>query len=127
MKYILDTHAYIWYVENNVNLSRKALNIIDNPVNKLYFSLASIWEITIKSSLKKLDLKQTISDIYKELDSLKIELLQINMKHFETLYALDYIHNDPFDRMIISQAITEVLPIISKDTLFAKYSVETIW
>ncbi|HPO63328.1 MAG TPA: type II toxin-antitoxin system VapC family toxin [Candidatus Kapabacteria bacterium] len=127
MKYLLDTHSYIWYVEDDKQLSRNALNIIDNPDNELYLSIVSIWEITIKSSLNKLNLKQSISNIYDELNKLNIEILSLEKKNFEILYNLEFFHRDPFDRMIISQAITENLPIISKDIAFNNYKIERIW
>ncbi len=127
MKYLLDTHSYIWYVEDDKQLSRNALNIIDNPDNELYLSIVSIWEITIKASLHKLNLKQSISNIYDELINLNIEILSLEKKNFEILYNLQFFHRDPFDRMIISQAITENLPIISKDIAFNNYKIEKIW
>ncbi len=127
MKYLLDTHSYIWYVEDDKQLSRNALNIIDNPDNELYLSIVSIWEITIKASLHKLNLKQSISNIYDELINLYIEILSLEKKNFEILYNLEFFHRDPFDRMIISQAITENLPIISKDIAFNNYKIEKIW
>jgi len=127
MKYLLDTHSYIWYVEDDKQLSRNALNIIDNPDNELYLSIVSIWEITIKASLHKLNLKQSISNIYDELINLNIEILSLEKKNFEILYNLEFFHRDPFDRMIISQAITENLPIISKDIAFNNYKIEKIW
>ncbi len=127
MKYLLDTHSYIWYVEDDKQLSRNALNIIDNPDNELYLSIVSIWEITIKASLHKLNLKQSISNIYDELINLNIEILSLEKKNFEILYNLEFFHRDPFDRMIISQAITENLSIISKDIAFNNYKIEKIW
>jgi PIN domain nuclease of toxin-antitoxin system len=127
MRYLLDTHSYIWYVENHPNLSKKATDIIDNPDNLLFLSIASLWEITIKSSLGKLNLKQSIMDIYKELEQLEIKILQISKEHLETLYNLEYHHNDPFDRLIISQTISNKLIIISNDKIFSNYSVKLIW
>ena len=126
MRYLLDTHAYIWYVEDNKKLSKTALNIIDSSESKLYFSLASIWEITIKASLKKLNLKQSISNIFEELEKLDIALLNFTKNDFEILYRLDFFHRDPFDRMLISQAIAENLTLISKDSAFDKYQIKRV-
>jgi PIN domain nuclease of toxin-antitoxin system len=127
MRYLIDTHAYIWYVEDNKKLSKTALNIIDSPENILYFSVASIWEITIKASLKKLNLKQSISDIFEELEKLNIALLNFTKNDFEILYQLDFFHQDPFDRMLISQAISQNLILISKDSAFEKYQIKRTW
>jgi PIN domain nuclease of toxin-antitoxin system len=127
MRYLLDTHAYIWYVEDIKKLSKIAFNIIDSTDSKLYISIASIWEIAIKSSLKKLDLKQSISDVYKELEILDIELLHFAKNDFEILHELDFFHQDPFDRIIISQSINNKLPIITCDKNFKKYPVDIIW
>jgi PIN domain nuclease of toxin-antitoxin system len=127
MKYLLDTHVYIWYVEDNEKLHKKALNIIDSPANRLYFSMASIWEITIKASLKKLNLKQSISDIFEELEKLDISLLNFNKNDFEILYQLEYFHKDPFDRILISQAISKDLILISNDSVFDKYPLKREW
>ena len=127
MDYLLDTHAYIWYVEDDKQLSIKARKIIDSSKNNLFFSFASIWEITIKASINKLNLKQNIGEIFKELKLLNINLINFSQNDFETLYKLEYLHHDPFDRLIISQAISNNLTIITRDKLFKKYNVKKIW
>jgi len=127
LSYLLDTHTYIWYVEDNQNLSKTAFNIIDSNENKLYFSFASIWEITIKASIKKLNLKLNISEIFEELEKLNISLLQFTKSDFEVLFNLKFHHQDPFDRMLISQSLAENLTLISRDTTFDKYKIKRIW
>ncbi|MDO8991982.1 MAG: type II toxin-antitoxin system VapC family toxin, partial [Daejeonella sp.] len=108
-------------------LSDKAKSAIENIKNTKFISIASFWEIAIKSSLGKLKL-----DIpFQELKFLAInngfEILPLTFEHTNRLVNLDFHHKDPFDRLIIAQAITDKLTIIGKDRNFAPYSVKIIW
>ena len=124
--YLLDTHTLLWFLRDSPQLSKKALEIITTK-NKVYVSIASLWEIAIKKSIGKLEFEHSIEKIAELCHEKDILILQIQPKYFDKIIKLPNIHNDPFDRLIISQAIIENLVIITKDTIIPKYSVKTIW
>ena len=124
--YLLDTHTLLWFLRDSPQLSKKALEIITTE-NKVYVSIASLWEIAIKKSIGKLEFEHSIEKIAELCHEKDILILQIQPKYFDKIIKLPNIHNDPFDRLIISQAIIESLVIITKDTIIPKYSVKTIW
>jgi PIN domain nuclease of toxin-antitoxin system len=128
MAYLLDTHTFLWYLEGNKSLSKKVREIIDNPKNKSYISIASIWEMGIKISLDKLQLGISLEDLKQELIANEIEILPLDLDHIIELQHLDYHHRDPFDRILISQAKCEKLKILSKDKSFKLYTqVKVVW
>ena len=115
MHYLLDTHTLIWLLENNPQLSNRAQSIIANEGNELFVSIASIWEMTIKSSLGKLNLGIPLSDlIAQKLIPSDIQLLPIQLAHLAVLQTLPLYHRDPFDRILIAQAITDQLTSYNK-------------
>lgn len=124
--YLLDTHTLLWFLRDSPQLSKKALGIITTE-NKVYVSIASLWEIAIKKSIGKLEFEHSIEKIAELCHEKDILILQIQPKYFDKVIKLPNIHNDPFDRLIIAQAIIENLVIITKDTIIPKYSVKTIW
>lgn len=124
--YLLDTHTLLWFLRDSPQLSKKALEIITTE-NKVYVSIASLWEIAIKKSIGKLEFEHSIEKVAELCHEKDILILQIQPKYFDKIIKLPNIHNDPFDRLIISQAIIENLVIITKDTIIPKYSVKTIW
>ena len=119
MRILLDTHVFIWWVEDSNKLSKAARNIIANA-DEAYISSASIWEIAIKSKIGKIevDMNALINTIKKG-DFLE---LPVSVKHAAATLELPDIHNDPFDRILISQAITEPLRFISADKKLREYS-----
>mgnify|MGYP000992066257 FL=1 len=123
--YLLDTHTLLWFLRDSPQLSKKALGIITTE-NKVYVSIASLWEIAIKKSIGKLEFEHSIEKIAELCHEKDILILQIQPKYFDKIIKLPNIHNDPFDRLIIAQAIIENLVIITKDTIIPKYSVKTI-
>lgn len=127
MDLILDTHALIWFINGDQQLPGKSIQLIQNLENKCFISIASIWEIAIKLSLKKLELYGGFDEISKIITRYEFELLPITFNHIQTLLSLDFHHRDPFDRIIISQGITEKIVIVTKDENFVKYNVEIIW
>jgi PIN domain nuclease of toxin-antitoxin system len=127
MDYLLDTHTFLWFLNGSEELSDKAKSAIENIKNTKFISIASFWEIAIKTSLGKIKL-----DIpFQELKFLAInngfEILPLTFEHTNQLVNLHFHHKDPFDRLIIAQAITDKLTIIGKDKNFAPYSVKIIW
>ncbi len=128
MKFLLDTHAFLWFIDGNQNLSITAKNAIEAPTNQRYLSIASLWEIAIKVSIGKLEIGMTLTELVKrEVYGNAINLLEIHSEHLDTLTALPFHHKDPFDRLILSQGLSENIAIITKDSLFANYPVNLIW
>ena len=127
MNLLLDTHAFLWFITGDKQLPDKVVKLIDDPKSKCFVSIASIWEIVIKLSLNKLEIKGGFKTIEDFLDNNDFELLAVGFSHTKNLLTLEHPHNDPFDRMIISQAIAEKLVIVSKDRFFKEYKVKVIW
>ena len=127
MKYLLDTHAVIWYVEDSSELPKKIKDLIDNPENDIYISSVSFWEIAIKVSLGKLDLELAFDEFLATIKSRDFTFLQIEDEYLNRLLGLPFIHRDPFDRLIITSALTENLTIITIDENIKKYNVSCIW
>ena len=128
MNLLLDTHVLIWLVEGSENLSQSAKQAIENEQNSLYLSIASLWEMSIKMSLGKLQLGISLDRIVESyLLPTSIEILPININHLLVLLDLPSHHRDPFDRMLISQAQAEELTLVSGDRLFGDYLVQLLW
>lgn len=123
---LLDTHTLLWAFFQKNNLPEHTRNIIEEA-ETVYVSVASLWEIAIKQSIGKLDLNCTIADIVQICNEEGIEILQITAQHLDQIKQLPSPHNDPFDRLIISQAMVEDLTIISKDRFFDKYDIKLVW
>ena len=128
MRILLDTHSLLWFLTDDPRLSRQALTILRTAENDVVLSMASLWEIAIKSSLKKLVLAKPFAELFpQELMDNDIGLLPILLKHVSILADLPFHHRDPFDRLIISQAMAEELPVLSSDSAFLQYPVRVIW
>lgn len=124
--YLLDTHILIWFLHNDAKLSKQALEIIETA--DVVVSIATIWEIAIKTSLGKLTLAEPFADFFpKQLQINDIKVLDASIEHLKKVNQLEFIHRDPFDRLIIAQAIVEDMILISKDTVFADYGVSLLW
>jgi PIN domain nuclease of toxin-antitoxin system len=114
--------------ENNPQLSDRAKLIIVNENNELFISIASLWEMTIKSSLGKLDLSLPLSELFtQKLIPSDIQILPIQLQQLAILQELPFHHRDPFDRIIIAQAIAENLTLLSTDQMFENYQVARDW
>lgn len=127
MKLLLDTHAFIWFVENDNNLPESVRNLIENIENEILISIASLWEIAIKASLNKLELKNNIESIIKNMSLNGFSILEILPEHIITVSKLPFHHRDPFDRIIIAQSLTENIKIVGRDIIFKEYNVDLIW
>jgi PIN domain nuclease of toxin-antitoxin system len=123
MSYLLDTHTFIWWIEDNLNLSYQSKQIISNPNNLIFISAVNTWEITIKKSLGKLNVLGNLEEIILQCG---FDVLPIAIKHTLFIESLDKHHDDPFDRLLISQAIIENLTIITRDEKIIKYKVPYI-
>jgi len=128
MNYLLDTHTFLWFLDGSTNLSGKARRVIENTENTKFISIASIWEIAIKMNLGKLKLDIKLEELREEIIKNNFEILYLDFEHLIELSKLEEIHKDPFDRIIIAQAIFEKQAIISKDSNFSLYSgIQVFW
>jgi PIN domain nuclease of toxin-antitoxin system len=127
MKALLDTHTVLWYLQGNSNLSTQARKTIEQKENVLYFSIASFWEIAIKLGLEKLQLHKPFSDLEADLRQLNIQTLLISFADTETYLSLPLHHRDPFDRILVAQAINHSLTLISQNGQLDAYPIQRLW
>ena len=128
MKYLLDTHTLLWFLRGDKKLSDKARQLIDSPRNSKFLSIVSLWEIAVKVSLGKLVLDKSFERLFPEqLHFNRIEILDITVDSLIKLTTLPFHHRDPFDRLIIAQALVEELPIIGADAAFDAYGISREW
>ncbi len=120
MRFLLDTHILLWFLENNPNLSEPIRGVITNPENLVFVSVISAWEISIKQSLGKLIAPNNLEEA---LRFSNFEVLDMTLAHGLRVADLPMHHKDPFDRMLISQALVEGLTLISVDEKFKLYDV----
>lgn len=128
MNYLLDTHSLIWFIGGDEQLSNEAREEIENEENIIFVSTASLWEISIKSSIGKLKLGKPFEELFPQyLVENEIDILDIKIQHLQALISLPFHHRDPFDRLIICQSLVEKLTIIGKERLFDDYGIERLW
>ncbi len=126
MRVLLDTHALIWYLEGDQRLPRSQRELIVKAQTEVFVSIASLWEIAVKTSIGKLSISRSISDIHKQLSAQSIDILSIHLGHVLQVATLPLHHRDPFDRMIVAQSKVEFLPVITNDNVFAAYGIKLI-
>jgi PIN domain nuclease of toxin-antitoxin system len=128
MKFLADTHAFIWFVTDSPQLSANAKNLFESPDSERFLSVASIWEIAIKTNLGKLSFARPLKQFVPEQIAINyIRLLDISLSHALRVANLPLHHRDPFDRMIVAQSLEESLPILSSDEALDPYGVKRIW
>jgi PIN domain nuclease of toxin-antitoxin system len=128
MRLLLDTHSFLWFLLDDPKLSKTAKDSIADPNNDIEISPASYWEIAIKISLNKYSLPESYEQFMeRELATNQFRILPIEPKHTAALTSLPFHHRDPFDRLIIAQAMVEQIPVVSGDEAFAVYPVTCIW
>ncbi|CCI14322.1 Similar to tr/Q8Z0E8/Q8Z0E8 [Microcystis aeruginosa PCC 9806] len=128
MQLLLDTHSFIWWSINSEKLSLTGQDLLFDRNNRLFLSVASVWEMQIKLQLGKLQLNPSLQELIKNQITINnLEILSIDLAHIWTLATLIHYHKDPFDRLLISQSITEIMPILSIDEIFDRYLVQRIW
>lgn len=128
MKFLLDTHTFIWYVTNNSKLSSTARELINDGSNEVLLSIASIWEMAIKQSIGKLNFELPFElFITRQLTVNNFRSLNIEIDHLNLVANLPLHHRDPFDRLIIAQSMVEQIPIVGLDKVFDSYSVRRLW
>ena len=128
MRCLLDTHTFLWFINGDDRLGKRAREVISNIESEVLLSIASLWEIAIKISLGKLELELSFPElVQRQLIANEIGLLPIDPRHLFTLTDLPFHHRDPFDRLIIAQAMSEGIPVLSGDEEFQSYPVQTVW
>jgi PIN domain nuclease of toxin-antitoxin system len=125
---LLDTHVFLWWVDDVPELKAAAKRAIANIENECYLSAASCWEMAIKASLGKLRLTKPVERFVTDhLTANGFKLIDVELRHAAKVEKLPFHHRDPFDRLLIAQAIVEKLTIVSADKVFAKYGVNVLW
>ena len=128
MKYLLDTHTFIWFVEGDTRLSETAQALIAEPSNEISVSIASLWEMAIKVSIGKLNFSQPFDVlISSQLATNDMTILDISLNHLFVVTQLPFHHRDPFDRLLIAQSLVDNLPLIGIDGMFDSYGVNRMW
>lgn len=128
MTILVDTHAVLWWLAADKQLSRAAIRILENPVNRRVVSMVSLWEIAIKMASGGLPTKDaSLRTIADQLEKQRFILLPIKVEHLLRLDDLPWFHRDPFDRLLIAQALEEGVPFLTADAAIARYAVETTW
>jgi PIN domain nuclease of toxin-antitoxin system len=125
---LLDTHVLLWWTSDDPRLTRRARTLLADPSSELWLSVASAWELVIKTPAGKLTLPEPVNSyIPTRLSHYRIEALPVEMRHVLGVAELPLHHRDPFDRLLIAQSRVERLPIVTGDPFIARYQVETIW
>jgi len=128
VKAILDTHTLLWLADSPQKLPKNIYSLCENDKNELYISIASFWELSIKMSIGKIELEDdALTRLKHWCDENTITTIPISLQHCRLVQDLPFHHRDPFDRLIIAQAISENLDVLTVDEHFPKYNVTVIW
>jgi PIN domain nuclease of toxin-antitoxin system len=128
MKVLLDTHTFIWWDSDPAKLSPRATAVCLEPGNKLLLSTASVWEIVIKAALGKLTLSVPLAEVIaSQQQRNRLDVLAVELQHVLALEQLPAHHKDPFDRLLVAQALVEGAVLVSKDPVFASYPITVHW
>lgn len=128
MKLLLDTHALLWFIAGSQNLSQSARDLIEDAANERFVSIASIWETAIKVSIGKMSLSASFDFLFpRQLEINGFALLPVKIEHTSIVTSLPFHHRDPFDRILIAQAMGEKMALVSVDKIFDDYSVKRLW
>lgn len=128
MKLLLDTHTFLWFLEDSARLSSTAKALIEDGSHEVFVSAGSLWEMAIKISLGKLTIGQPFETfIPEQLAANDIAILPIAVEHTAALITLPFHHRDPFDRLLIAQSLVSNAPIVGADTAFDAYGIQRLW
>lgn len=128
MKLLLDTHTLLWFIAGSANLSASARSLIEDAANEKFVSIVSVWETAIKVSLGKMPLSAPFDVLFPhQLQINGFDLLPVKVRHTSLVTSLPFHHRDPFDRLLIAQAIDEKLTLVSIDDVFDDYGVTRLW
>ena len=120
MRLLIDTHILIWALEGSAQLSPRAKELLLDPEHEHWVSAASVWEIAIKASIRKLTLSRPLGDVEKGILAAGFRVLDISIRHAIAVSEIDLHHNDPFDRMLLAQCEVETLRLVSADHALAR-------
>lgn len=126
MRILIDTQILIWHLEGDTTLSLEYRKLIANTANQIMVSIVSLWEIGIKTGIRKLSLSKPLESIFDHIERSSSFILPIRPAHILLVSKLPFHHRDPFDRLITAQALVENVPVISSDGAFHKYGVELL-
>lgn len=126
MKYLIDTHIFIWFATGNKKLASNYISLIKNPEIEIFLSNVSVWEIALKSNLGKLSIGIPFHNMEHYLSEQRIQILPYTFGDLNRLFELPFHHRDPFDRLIIAQAMNNNLTVISDDKNFSNYQIPVI-
>jgi PIN domain nuclease of toxin-antitoxin system len=128
MRILLDTHAIVWWATGDQRLSRKARVTIADPDTEVFISIASAWEIQIKATLQKLTLNESVDSLYRSLIiDQDFRMIGIELSDIDHLSKLPPHHRDPFDRMLVAQALRGSFALVTKDSELSAYGAPTLW
>ena len=125
--FLIDTHVFLWSIKEPARLSRKIANLLTADASHAVLSATSLWEIALKVRAGKLGSPDESDFFTRQAESLGLEMLPIHVRHVNRVFQLPDHHRDPFDRLLIAQAIVEDLPIVTIDPAFRLYGVKVIW
>jgi len=121
VRLLVDTHLLLWAVASSRRLPRGARALIEDPANEVYYSAASIWEIAIKSALRRKDFRVDVPALLAALARMGFVELPVTGAHAARVVQLANIHRDPFDRLLVAQSVVEPLTLLTNDALLARY------
>lgn len=127
MKLLLDTHTFLWFFDTPEKLSPVVHDALSDPANACFLSVVSVWEIQIKTRLGKLSLSQSVEDAIRLAVDDGLQILPAELSHVFGLAGLPEHHNDPFDRLLIAQALFEHLTLVTRDAKIREYPVPLLW
>ena len=127
MRYLLDTQVLLWFFDDVEKLTASAFDAIVDPASEIFVSIASAWELAIKIRLGKLNFYGGVRNFFRTVEDNGFELLTIEAEYVNLVETLPLIHRDPFDRMLVSTAISEGMSIITADANIHQYSVDCVW
>ena len=128
MNFILDTHTFLWFIGGEPQLPMKIRTLIEDPANGRFLSVASLWEIGIKISIGKLNIDMPLEELlHHHIEKNAIQILPIRFADIVEVSTMPFHHRDPFDRLIIAQAIVEKVQVLSIDDVFDSYPVQRQW
>lgn len=128
MRLLLDTHSFLWFVLADPQLSTAAAGLISSPQNERLISPTCYWEVAIKSSIGKYQLAIPHEQFFtSSILRTGVKVLPIEPKHTAVVSQLPFHHRDPFDRLLIAQALAEAIPIVSSDKTLDRYGVQRLW
>jgi PIN domain nuclease of toxin-antitoxin system len=127
MRALLDTNVALWAAVSDARLTKRAKEFLETKDAELYLSVASLWELAIKTQIGKLTIPGTLEEFVARISKTQLRTLPIMPEHVLVVAKLPLLHKDPFDRILIAQSLSEAMPIMTSDHKISRYSVEVIW